>query len=380
MSSSFFDLDVKKSYPKLYSRDTKGKIRVWWMDQDNAKYRMLSGVENGAVVDSTWTTAEAKNVGQVNETTSVDQATKEIQAKYKKQRESGYFDDVKDVDNFQFFQPMLAHKWVEHKEKVDWSKGAYISPKLDGVRCVLTKDGAFSRNGKRFISFPHISRELKKMFADDPNLVLDGEIYTHKLNQNFDKIISLARKTKPTTDDVKEAEALQYWIFDCPTLPGGFHDRYTALKKMILANYRDNPWIRVCIHTLIKNEADIEPALQDWLTHGFEGLMLNTYDGQYEKKRSYYLLKYKQFFDEDYEIVDIEEGVGNRSKMMGAVILRDKNDKVFKANARGDQAYYTKLLREKEDLKGLTATVKYQNLTPDGVPRFGVVVAIRDYE
>jgi len=380
--NDFFDIDIEKIYPQLYSRDTTGNIRVWFMEQNNGRYRTHSGVQNGQFTITEWTTAEGKNAGKLNETTDVDQATKEIQSKYKKQRETGYFDDIKDVDKFQYFQPMLAHKYLEHKDNIVWTNGNYISPKLDGVRAIITKDGAFSRNGKRFSSFPHILRELKPLFDKCPNFIFDGEVYTHKLNDNFDKIISLARKTKPTPQDLIESEAnLQYWIFDCPSIKGTYHERYTHLKKLILENYRDNKWIRLCIHTLIKTDDEIEPALQEWLVHGFEGLMLNTYDGLYECKRSANLLKYKLFIDEDFEIVDIVEGIGNRSGMFGKAVLKDKNGKKFKANARGNENYYIKLLKEKNDFIGKIATVRYQNLTPDeGVPRFGVIVAIRDYE
>ena len=87
--SDFFDLDVKKSYPKLYSRDTTGKIRVWWIEQENEKYRMVAGVEGGQFVCSEWTTAIGKNKGKLNETTDTDQATKEVLARYKKQKETG---------------------------------------------------------------------------------------------------------------------------------------------------------------------------------------------------------------------------------------------------------------------------------------------------
>ena len=38
-------------------------------------------------------------------------------------------------------KPMLAHKF--NPDKIDWDKPVYIQPKLDGVRCLFTKDGAF---------------------------------------------------------------------------------------------------------------------------------------------------------------------------------------------------------------------------------------------
>ena len=44
--------------------------------------------------------------------------------------------------------------------RVDWSQPVYIQPKLDGVRCVITKDGAFSRTGKQFKNIAHIELSL----------------------------------------------------------------------------------------------------------------------------------------------------------------------------------------------------------------------------
>lgn len=378
---NFFDLDIKKTYPKLYSRDTTGKIRVWWIEQDNEKYKACSGVEGGAIVESDWTVALGKNVGKLNETTDVDQATREVEAKYKKQRESGYFDDVKNVDIDQFFSPMLAHKYLDHKDKVDFTGGVWISPKLDGLRCVFTKDGCFSRNGKRFVSFPHIARELKPLFDKDPNLVLDGEIYCHRLKENFDKIISLAKKSKPTPDDIKESEKfLEYWIFDYPSCAGDYDTRYAALKALVLDNFRGNKWIRLCLHKLVHSEAELNAALQEWLLHKFEGLMINSRKGKYKNSRSTDLLKYKLFQDEEFEIVFVNEGVGNRSGMMGYITLKSKTGKTFDSNARGDEEKYKKMLKDADELVGKKATVRFQNYTPDGVPRFPVIIDVRDYE
>lgn len=371
-----------KIYKKLYCRDTIGNIRIWWMEQEGNKYRMCSGIENGQIVQSLWTNVEGKNLGRSNETSAEEQASKEIDAKYKKQKEqNGYWEKIKDIDKVRFFSPMLAHKWTEHKDKVNWSNGAYISPKMDGLRCIIQKNGATSRNGKIYISFPHILRELKPLFDKIPDLILDGECYTHRLKNNFDKIISLAKKTKPSDEDLIESENnLQYWIFDCPSIKDNFHIRYNTLKEL-LEPFKDNKWIKLCEHKLIKTEDEIELNLQEWLIQGFEGLMLNTYEGLYEEKRSYNLLKYKQFMDEEFEIVDIDEGTGNRSGMFGRAYLKNKNGKIFKANARGTEEFYIRLLKEKKDLIGKQAIVRYQNLTPDeNVPRFGVIIGIRDYE
>lgn len=376
-------MNEKISHTKLYHKDSTGKIRVWWIEQDGKSYSTCSGIEGGQIVTSRPVVAEGKCPGQANATTPARQATKEILAKYKKQMESGYHEDIADAGEAVFFEPMLAHKYLEHKEKFDWTNGGYVSPKLDGVRCIMTKDGAFSRTGKKYTSFPHIAKELKPLFDKCPGLILDGEIYTHKLNKNFNKIISLAKKMKPTAEELAESEKfLEYWVFDIPSDCTKFASRYQNLKGLIKEWTIVKGWkhIKLCVHRLIKRPEQIEECLQEYLTEGYEGIMLNSYNGLYEHKRSQALLKYKLWFDKEYEIIDITEGIGNRSGMFGRALLKTEKGDVFEANARGNEEFYKQLLMDKKTLIGKLATIRYQNLTPRGVPRFPVLLCIRDYE
>jgi DNA ligase-1 len=78
---------------------------------------------------------------------------------------------------------MLAHKYNE--DKADYP--AFIQPKLDGVRCLFTKSGAFSRANNRFMNVEHIEQALKPFFAKNPTTVLDGELYNHGLKDDFEK-------------------------------------------------------------------------------------------------------------------------------------------------------------------------------------------------
>lgn len=371
-------------FPVLYSRTNTGAIQTWKVEVDGNKYRFITGQKNSPnMVTSEWTVCQGKNVGKANETTGDEQALKEAKsAQAKKLKSCGYWEHECDIDKTKFFAPMLAKKWVEHKHRADWSKGVYISPKMDGLRCVINREGAFSRLGNRFVAFPHIYRELQHLFVEDPDLVLDGECYTHALKHDFDKIISLAKQQKPTPEDIKESEKyLEYWIFDCPTAPGGYHERYQWLKKNIQERFRGNRWIKLCEHRLITREADLDVALGDYIQEGFEGIMINLYDGGYESdKRSHNILKYKLFQDEEFEIVDIFPGDGNRSGMFGRAIMKMPDGRTFKSSAKGNEEFYIRLLKERKDLIGKKATIRFQNFTPDGIPRFGTIIAIRDYE
>lgn len=371
-----------KTYKELYKKDNNENIRVWWADQEGSKYRMCSGVYEGGIVKSTWTTTDGKNIGKLNETSPEEQATKEIDARYKKQRDGGYWDNIKDVDKAdKFFSPMLAEKYLEYKNEIDWGVGVFVSPKMDGLRCVIDKNSCRSRNGKLFISFPHILQELNPIFDENPHLLLDGEIYTHTFSNNFNKIISLAKKTKPTDEDLTESKKhLQYWVFDAPTTDLPFRERFDWLKESFNTFFNKNKYVKLCPHHLVHSEKELEEALEEFISQGYEGLMVNLPNSLYENKRTTALMKYKRFIDEECEILDIEEGDGNRSGMFGRAILRKNDGVIFEANSRGDEESYIRLLKEKKDVIGKMATVRYQNLTPDNKPRFGVIIEIRDYE
>ena len=97
-------------------------------------------------------------------------------------------------------KPMLAYP-VSAKP-IDYSKPVFIQPKLDGVRCLIQCDNgqitAYSRTGKVWKNIDHILFNLKPFFHWNPNVILDGELYNHNFKDDFEAIISMVRKTKPT--------------------------------------------------------------------------------------------------------------------------------------------------------------------------------------
>ena len=83
-------------------------------------------------------------------------------------------------------KPMLAHKFDINRVDYTQPEGYYIQPKLDGIRCLFTADGAYSRNNKKFMNLKHIEMALKPFFEQHPDVVLDGELYNHELNRSSD--------------------------------------------------------------------------------------------------------------------------------------------------------------------------------------------------
>ena len=108
------------------------------------------------------------------------------------------------------FKPMLAHAYQQ--QPIDWGQPVYMQAKLDGVRCIFTAKGAFSRTGKRFMNVRHIEFELQDLFKRMPHLRLDGELYNHDLRGDFEKIISLENGKRPRICDFAKITHSQMFL------------------------------------------------------------------------------------------------------------------------------------------------------------------------
>jgi len=365
------------TFKTLYKLATTGKAQEWTIEVVGNKYRTISGQVGGKLTVSEFTECFGKNAGKANETTDNEQAVKEAEAKYKKKMESGYQLDLNSAGRAQYFEPMLANKWEDYKEDMEYPVA--IQCKLDGIRCVITKDGMFSRNGKPIVSAPHIFESLKQFFKTYPSIVLDGELYNHELKYNFNKIVSLVKKTKPTQEDLDESETLiEYHCYDMfdrdnPTMQ--FVHRTARIAQMELGKYV------VKVKTfMVPNEQKLDEHYAQFVEDGYEGGIIRNVKAPYENKRTKNLLKRKDFIDEEYTILDIVEGEGGRTGTAGYMVFKNKDGKQFKSNIKGDFEYLAQLLKDRKELIGKQATIKYFSLTPDAIPRFPYVIAVRDYD
>ncbi len=123
------------------------------------------------------------------------------------------------------------------------------------------------------------------------------------------------------------------------------------------------------------NEDEVIGLYEKYVNDGYEGQMLRL-NSMYENKRSKNLLKHKSFVDEEYTILDIVEGEGNRTGTAGYFVFETADGKPFKSNVKGTWEETAEMLKNKKKLIGKEATVKYFNLTPDGIPRFPYVINI----
>tara|TARA_B100000287_G_scaffold434651_1_gene499736 strand:- start:351 stop:1526 length:1176 start_codon:yes stop_codon:yes gene_type:complete len=388
--------------PTLYKLTTAGAIQQWQIVVDGDKYRTISGQKDGKKIQNKWTVCKPKNVGRANATTGEEQAIKEAVAKHDKKLESGYHLNVENIKKKKFYEPMLAQDFKnKNRQKevmfsIDESGvGApvFSQPKLDGIRCIAMREGLFTRTGKEITAVPHISEALEPFFEKYPNAVLDGELYNHKYKDDFNKIIHLVRKQNLTDEHLAESEEMiQYHIYDAPVIGKGFGGRYNWTEKDSFSDRTsildaqfpnlglDKEDCLVLVETIeIHGREQLDRCYEDYVDAGYEGQMIRL-DGPYENKRSPRLLKRKDFIDEEYKILGYEEGKGNRVGTIKHFQFESKTGKPFNSNVKGTFEYLADLLQNAESLIGKKATVKYFNLTPDGVPRFPYVIAIRDYE
>jgi len=362
-------------FKTLYKKDQNNNIRVWWMEIEDDKYRAHSGVLDGKIVVSKWKTAIPKNTGKVNSTTGHEQAISEVEAKYVFQEYQGkYFESLEmaKIAKAQFFAPMLAKKY----EDVKTSFPVFVQPKLDGIRCIATKEGLYSRNGKELVATPHVSEALISFFDDNPDTVLDGELYNHDMKHDFEKIISLARKTKPTDLDLEESETIQYHIYDIVS-DQSFNDRFFTAKEDIDAILASDTLgcIKIVDTYLVEDQELLDMYYGKFLEDGYEGQMLRDTSTGYEQKRSKSLLKRKEFEDAEFKIISIEEGIGNWAGFAKVCVIELEDGTTQKASLRGNFQANKKLLEEKDQYVGGEATVRYQNRTADGKLRFAVVTS-----
>lgn len=301
-------------------------------------------------------------------------------------------------------KPMLAHP-IKNDKKDNWNKVKYPiagEPKLDGVRCLIslkhcqgginvTDIQAISREGKSYdFGTTKIREALIEIFVNQPNIILDGELYVHEMPQNR---ISGAMRTGKYNPEIHDS--MEYHIYDLIDLNNKdlIYSERKALLMTLVVNYANSYQIKFIPDFILDNKEEVDDFELRCIEEGYEGIMLKPLDGKYEiGKRSYNNLKVKQFLDEEFEIVGYE--LGKRGSEDIVFILKTKEGKEFKAKPVGNrelkQGYYQAFqeditrsnLGHTQGMKivGKMATVKFKFYSEFGIPNHCQVKDIRDYE
>jgi DNA ligase-1 len=289
---------------------------------------------------------------------------------------------------------MLAYPVSD--KPIDYSKPTFIQPKLDGVRCVIQSEyvefyrpgsgqlikadavKAYSRTGKEWKNIDHILKELVPFFAKYPNVILDGELYNHDLRDDFEKIISLVRKTKPTDEDRLEAsEKTQFHCYDIIDETKTYEERQRQIYQTVPHNH-----CILHVHTnQVFSEDQAKTIHKQNLMLGYEGSIVRTND-VYKCGRSWSLRKFKDFSDAEALIVGYEEGKGKRVGTLGKFVMQDEDGNQFGCPPGKGYNYkdLTDILNNVHDYIGQVATFTYFERTKAGSYRHPHYKAIRNYE
>tara|TARA_B000000477_G_scaffold115915_1_gene113313 strand:+ start:289 stop:1281 length:993 start_codon:yes stop_codon:yes gene_type:complete len=255
--------------------------------------------------------------------------------------------------------PMLANKWEDRQKYI--SEPFYVQPKLDGVRLLVSKDGGISRTGKIIPGTEVLGKGL------GPGQYVDGEAYDPNLN--FEELTSTFK-----TDPLK----LKFYVFDffdLKKLQMTFEQRWKCVKEEIY-----NPHYEYVETFSVKRHKDMEGYHKMFMQQGFEGTMIRDPFSVYEVgQRSNYLLKHKDFQTEEYEITGAKTGHGRDADAV-VWVCKTQDGQQFNVRPEGTIAQREEHYKNHEKYIGKMLTVRFQNLTTLGVPRFPVGVVIRDYE
>jgi len=396
------------SFEPLTSVSKAGKTMDWSIEVKEIKgegiITVTRGYRGGAVQTDTKTVSEGKNLGKKNETTPFQQAILEARATWNKRQAEGYVVAVSNSSSNSSNSsssnsaaatvipasratelilsaplPMLANKWPERKKYTQFP--CLVQPKYDGTRTIAMcglKEGPclFSRQRKAYAHLEHIQAIVRQL---PKGLILDGELFTTKAH--FQTIVGLAKKKTLTEEDRVQHNLLELHCYDIVDPVKPFHERYAILQDLFRLHASIiGSTLQLCPIKEVAKESDLKQAHDAYVAAGYEGLMIRNKAGLYAVgDRSNDLLKMKEFEDDEFRIVGFYEADGAEK---GCVMWRCITPKgvEFGCRPEGTREDRQELFKHGSDYVGKMLTVKYQNLTPDGVPRFPVGKTIRDYE
>lgn len=386
MSVSDSPIEIKQ-YETLYEKDAHGKTRTWCLRVE--KYLEFSEIViiygYKRLIEQRRRLNLGKNLNKSNFTTHFTQAVLEAESKWNKKITEGYSilnlnkldsevandNTIKEqTENKKTIYPMLAQDFNKHKNKLVFP--AYIQPKLDGYRCIFNSKDKLcnSRQGKEF-SIIKQTELYKELMSIKDDIILDGELYIH--NCLFEKL-GILRKKRLENDDIEYLNKIEYHVYDVIIENTPFNNRFIKLKTLIETN--KFKMIKLVETLEVKSEEMIKQYHNNFIINNYEGSIIRNKTGLYKcKLRSSDLLKYKDFKDEEFEIINFtyENDTSKENKNLIVWVCKNKNGDEFHVRPGGTkqerQILYENCIKNFK-YKGKKLYVKYFELTDKGIPRF----------
>jgi ATP-dependent DNA ligase len=378
----------------LVKENTSGNIYLWieilYTDQGYYSSHGYGNytvdqefIKNPKVTTTEETISTPKNIGKKNQTSQSEQAFKDATAIHAKKIKEGYH--LPNHVGLDSFKPMLCYTYDKDIYQNDYE--VFMQPKIDGIRCI-TKIS----NGRVYC----ISRN-NNVFADElSNYIKDivGPIISSKLEVYLDgEIISNTghlEDAKPITNGILVNG--QYILFDMAITgydDALYKDRYSKLTSIIQRckdHYKNvelgdpSKLVIKIISSRLDKFDKVEEYLNSVINNGFEGLIVRDPNSVYEhNKRSKGLLKYKRVITEEYTILDILEGRGNRRGLASSIKCLHEGQEFF-AGVKLNNEICSNIWINRDNYIGKMATVEYLDKTKYNIPKFAKFISIRDYE
>lgn len=367
---------------QLWKRNANGAKSLWKIFAQNNVICVEWGLETGKMQRVNKTITAGKQGRSVEEQLQLEMASliKEKKAKH------GYLEEEKaDADGTTATVaaalpplPMLAQPWPENfAARLKGHDRVFIQPKLDGLRCLadLHTGVLYSRARKPFTSLGHIAKDLAQLKIGQGVRYLDGEVYGHGME--FQSITSQARSSQPRAEESK----LKLHVFDCVHGELDFSARYQLLRSVFAQAGDAAPAIVLCEAVEKPTaEVDFDEEVLRCMAQGYEGAMVRLPTGPYQPGlRSRNLYKLKNFSQEEYKVLGFQKH--SELDTLGSVLLQVAPDSALTFAATPANSAEAKLdlwaNRASYASGEFVATVKFQGLSKDQIPRFPILLGLR---
>lgn len=353
----------------LMTQDSHGDNRYWRMMVEETPAGVFTKTEywkeGGSHITSEPTRITGKNIGRSNETTPLQQAISEMESTVRKQKDQGYY-PVGGERTLVYDLPMKAQELQKRKKPIPYP--VLVQPKIDGLRVRWDASrGFWTSGGKPFIEAvtAHIH------FPTDvlAGVVVDGELVL-PAPYTFQDTVSAAKRFNIETSPLLRFSVFDYYIPDNPGVIASV--RLSRTREMAFPGTVPVPYY------LVHSWEELKARHDEFVAAGYEGTIVRLPDGVYEiGKRSHYVLKYKDFVDAEFRIIDIIDGKGKEEGVASLICVTEEG-KHFKSSINASLEERRRIFQNREEFLGRLAKVRYQNWTDEGKPRFPKVLSIRD--
>lgn len=367
------------------------------------------GQLGGAITEHNEIITQGKNLGKSNESTPLQQAESQAKSDWLRKKDEGY-KSLEDLEiylvegesdmyasskGFHCLFEALDHSLPKFNsgaagvplpmlaKPVNWDKviyPCYVQPKLDGVRSLMvvgTTDDILnikflSRTGKEYTTLSHIKADVTRWVTTQDiapaSFILDGQVYSDELS--FQEIVAAVKKQRPNSLLLK---------FRCYDMIDDLDQVDRALSTRFKVEKIGSPYITWVETGIANSKVEVLNCHNQWVQQGYEGAMIRLYEGHYAQgQRSSHLLKVKEFDTTEFALLRFEFGQRGVEDLIAVCMIPDGRE--FRAKMQGTKSSKEQLYADMDDLEGRSITVKHFGYTDDGLPRFPIGVAVRDYE